>query len=147
MPEYNDVKHLVTPLKYGVKVICAHSATKVIGSSERDQIPDLIKLLEEYPNLWVDNSGICNPSRFSHLPNLANETRISERTLYGSDWPVPPNAIYYIKKLGLRKVIQLEKIKNWISRDIEIKRLHSFSDATLTRANHVLANLDHWTSR
>ncbi|MEZ4742169.1 MAG: amidohydrolase family protein [Bdellovibrionota bacterium] len=143
-PSLNDVDRLTYPLEAGVKIICAHSATKIIGSSEEDQSKTLDHLLEKYENLWVDNSGICNPSRFSHLPKLTQNPIIVDRTLYGSDWPVPSNSFYYIKKLGLKEVIQLEKIRNWIDRDIEIKRRHGYPDITLTRANQVLANLDYW---
>jgi uncharacterized protein len=145
-PTLNDVSRLELPLSLGVKVICAHSATRVIGSGERDQIPELKVLLGRYENLWVDNSGICNPSRFSHLPKLARDPAIESRTLYGSDWPVPPGAFYYLTDLGLRKVRTLQSEKNWISRDVEIKKAFGYSDESLTRANHVLANLDYWFS-
>ena len=144
-PTLNEVKRLEYPLELGVKVICAHSATRVLGSAERDQIPELKALLRKYPSLWVDNSGLCNPSRFAHLPKLATDPEIEQRTLYGSDWPVPPNAYYYINKLGIRKVLELESEKNWISRDIAIKRVFGYGEETLTRAHRVLANLDFWT--
>jgi predicted TIM-barrel fold metal-dependent hydrolase len=143
-PALNNVEHLETPLSFGVKVICAHTGTRVIGTNERDQLPELKVLLRKYQNLWVDNSGICNPSRFSHLPKLAADTEIVCRTLYGSDWPVPPNAYYYIKELGFKKVFSLEAEKNWITRDIAIKRAFGYTDETLTRAHQVLANLDYW---
>lgn len=143
-PALNDVERLELPLSQGVRIICAHSATRVLGSRERDQIPELKQLLRRYPNLWVDNSGICNPSRFSHLPRLARDSEITDRTLYGSDWPVPPSAYYYLLELGLKKVRDLESERNWISRDIAIKESFGYDRQTLTRANHILANLDHW---
>ena len=31
-------------------------------------------MLVAYPHLWVDNSGLANPSRFAHLPRLAADT-------------------------------------------------------------------------
>ncbi len=143
-PEFNNVERLRRPLDAGVPVICAHTATRILGSDEGDQIPELKRLLKAYPHLWVDNSGLCNPSRFAHLPELAKDQAIAERTLYGSDFPVPSNSFYYLKALGLRRVINFEKMPNAVARDVELKRTFGYPDATLTRANQVLANLDRW---
>lgn len=142
--EYNNVERLREPLEAGVTVICAHTATRILGTSEPDQIPALKRLLKEFPHLWVDNSGLCNPSRFSHVPKLAKDPDITARTLYGSDYPVPSNAIYYTTKLGPRHVMALERMDNLLNRDVEIKRTFGYPDATLTRAASVLANLDRW---
>lgn len=146
-PSLNQVQHLLAPLEEGVKVICAHSATRVIGSDEEDQRPLLKEYLRRFPNLWVDNSGLCNPSRFSHVPELASDPLINSRTLYGSDWPVPSNAFYYLRDMGLRKVYQLEREANWLKRDVAIKEFYGYGPDTLTRASEVLANVSWWTNR
>lgn len=145
-PEFNDINHLILPLEMGVKVICAHSGTKVLGSNERNYLPELKIMLKKYDNLWVDNSGICNPSRFKFLPFLAKDQEICARTLYGSDWPVPSNSFYYMGKIAFSKILKLERIKNTIQRDIEIKKQLGVNDKTLTTAydQKVLANLDFW---
>ena len=141
---YNNVERLREPLEAGVVVICAHTATRIIGTREKDQIPQLKVLLKTYPHLWVDNSGLCNPSRFSHVPVLAKDPEITSRTLYGSDYPVPANAVYFTTKLGPRRVLALERIANVVDRDIEIKRTFGYPEETLMRANDVLANLSLW---
>lgn len=145
-PEFNDVNLLVPPLQAGVKVICAHSGTRIITSQEPDQLPRLRELLREFPHLWLDNSGLLNPARFLHAPKLANDNDFASRTLYGSDWPVPSNSFYFTAQLGLKKVIGLETMKNPINRDIMTKRLLGYPEDTLTRANLVLANLHRWGS-
>lgn len=141
---FNNVERLRRPLEAGVRVICAHTATRILGTDEADQIPALKALLRRYPNLWVDNSGLCNPSRFAHVPRLAQDAEITGRTLYGSDFPVPSNAVYYAFKLGARRVLELERTANVIERDVEIKRALGYPDSTLDRASGVLANLDRW---
>jgi uncharacterized protein len=143
-PEFNNVLSMQVPLSMGVKVIAAHSATRIIGSKEKDQQSDLIQLMKEYPHLYVDNSGMCNPGRFAHVHKIPKNPLIESRTLYGSDWPVPSNAFYYLLKLGWREVSRLEKIPNLISRDFEIKSRFGYSAETLTRAADVLCNLDRW---
>ncbi len=145
--EFGDLHRLRQPLEAGVPLICAHTATRVLFSSEPDHTETLLRLLQEYPHLWVDNSGICNVSRYAHLPHLARQPLIAERTLYGSDWPVLSNAFYYTKDLGLRKVIQLERERNATQRDIKIKRALGYPDHTLTNHSRVLANLDRWVAR
>ncbi len=144
---YSRVEHLRPALDQGVTVICAHTATRIIASVEADQTANLKALLAQYPNLYVDNSGLCNPGRFPHTPKLAKDTEIVNRTLYGSDWPVPSNAIYYLGKLGPVRTLQLERQRNPLDRDIGIKRALGYPEATLTRASDVLANLQRWTQR
>lgn len=146
-PEFNNVERLRRPLEAGVSVICAHTATRILGTSEKDQTPGLKKLLAEYPHLWVDNSGLCNPSRFAHVPRLARDPEITARTLYGSDFPVPANAFYYPRAMGLRRMVAFERMDNQIDRDIAIKRFFGYPDATLSRAQTVLANLDRWPAK
>jgi predicted TIM-barrel fold metal-dependent hydrolase len=143
-PQFNDVLRLHVPLDQGVKVICAHSATPPLGARERDQSETLKQLLREYPRLWVDNSGLCNPSRFHHVRRLARDPLMESRTLYGSDWPVPPFASFFIPYMGVAKFMEIERIKNCFDRDVAIKRHFGYTDQTLTRASTVLANLDQW---
>jgi predicted TIM-barrel fold metal-dependent hydrolase len=143
-PQYGRLHRLELPLSLGVTVICAHSATRVLGTREPDDRPLLLEMLKKYPHMYLDNSGICNPSRFAHLPGLAKDPLIMSRTLYGSDWPVPSNAIYFLGKMPIKKVLELEQLKNPFDRDIEIKRYFGVPDETMTRANHVLAHLDRW---
>lgn len=142
--ELNDVERLRVPLEAGVPVICAHSATRVHLSRDRDQVPALREMLGRYPHLWVDNSGIANPSRFRHLPRLAADETIRGRTLYGSDFPVPSSAAYYLARLGPRRTWRLERERNPFDRDVRLKRALGFPDASLSRASRVLAHLDRW---
>lgn len=143
-PQYNDFQYLKLPLELGVKVICAHSGTPVLFGGERDQIPDIQQGIARYPHLYLDNSGLLNPGRFHSVSRLLNADDIQQRTVYGSDWPVPSNSFYFLPSLGLKKVRQLEKIKNPVERDIQIKRCLGFHPDTETRATKVLANLDYW---
>lgn len=144
-PHLRDVRLLHAPLRAGVPVVCAHSGARVHLSRDPDQIPLLREMLAQYPHLWVDNSGLANPSRFAHLPRLARDPVLTERTLYGSDFPVPSNAIYYLHRLGPGEVWRLERERNPLQRDLELKRALGYPDATLTRAAEVLPSLRRWT--
>jgi uncharacterized protein len=139
-----DLERLLPALDTGVTIICAHSAARVRFSRDPDQQPLLRRLLDRFPNLWVDNSGLANPSRSVHLPRLARDQQIRDRTLHGSDFPVISNAFYYLRKLPLRDVSALESIRNRLQRDISIKRRLGYPESTFTRAASVLPNLTFW---
>lgn len=143
-PELKDIRLIRTPLDEGVSVICAHSGTPVVVSRDVNQLPLLRSMLAEYPHLWVDNSGMANPSRFPYLSRLARDPLFQARTLYGSDFPVPSNAMYYAGRLGPQRVWALDRVRNPFDRDVRIKRALGYPDRTLTRAERVLANLDRW---
>ncbi len=137
-PEYTDLRRLRLPLEMGVPVIVAHNGVPVHLSRDPDQLPLLRGLLREFPRLWVDNSGISNPSRFAHLPRLARDAEFTERTLYGSDYPVPSLAAYYVRELGLGRVRSLQAERNPFQRDVALKRALGYPDETLVRASWVL---------
>ena len=143
-PALNDVRLLRAPLEAGVPVICAHSGAPVVLSRRPDQTPILRGLLREFPHLWLDNSGMANPSRFPSLPRSAADPELVERTLNGSDFPIPTSALYYLRRLGPRRAWALERERNPFDRDVRLKRALGYPDATLSRPATVLANLHRW---
>jgi uncharacterized protein len=143
-PSVGGVERLVPALELGATVIVAHSAAPVSYLLERSQVDLLRRLLERYPRLWAENSGLANPSRFVHLPRFADDDLIRERTLHGSDFPVVPSAMYYPRRLGVRSVLEIARERNAIQKDVLLKRALGFGERSFTRANTVLANLDRW---
>lgn len=143
-PSLKDVRLLEVPLRQGVGVICAHSGTRVPYRRDPDQLPLVRQMLRDHPHFWLDNSGMSNPSRFVHLPRLARDAELVERTLHGSDFPVPTNASYYVHRLGLKRVVALERLRNPLQRDVEIKRDLGYPDAVLTRPAEVLPHVKRW---
>lgn len=146
-PELKDLARIEYPLSLGVPMIVAHTAAPVTYAKDPDQVPLLKEMMRRYPHLWVDNSGISNPSRFPHLPRFAQDEELVARTLHGSDFPVPSNAFWYMRRLGPRRVAALERIRNRMQRDIELKRALGYPDEVLTRAASVLPNLPRWLRR
>lgn len=143
-PALKDLRRIIPPLREGVKMIVAHCGAPVAYARDADQVPLLRTMLGEFPHLWVDNSGMANPSRWMHLPRFAHDPDVSPRVLHGSDFPVPSNAFWYARRLGARRALALDRIRNRMQRDIEMKRALGFPDDALTRPAQVLANLDRW---
>jgi uncharacterized protein len=143
-PDVGDLDVMVPALEAGARVICAHAAAPIHHRREPDQRPLLRSLLERYDNLWVDNSGIANPSRFRHLPTFAADPLIRERTLHGSDFPVVSGAFYYLATLGAAEVLRIQRERNPVQREVLIKRRFGFGENSFTRAAAVLAHLSRW---
>lgn len=143
-PELKDVRRLREPLEAGVPVICAHGGVPVFYARDPDQLPIVREMLRRYPHLWLDNSGMANPSRFRHLARMAYDAELRDRMLYGSDFPVPSNAVYFPRRLGARRVWRLERTANPFDRDVRIKRGLGYPDETLTRAARVLGHAERW---
>ena len=57
---------------------------------------------------------------------------------------MPSNAFWYVRRLGARQVAALERIRNRMQRDVELKRARGYPDDVLTRAAAVLPNLGRW---
>ncbi|HEX8391021.1 MAG TPA: amidohydrolase family protein [Longimicrobium sp.] len=146
-PALKDLRRILPALRAGVPMIVAHTGAPVAYARDPDQVPLLRTMMAEFPHLWVDNSGMANPSRFQHLPRYARSADLVARTLHGSDFPVPSNAFWYARRLGMGEVARLERIRNRMQRDIEIKRALGYPDGVLTRAASVLPNLERWIGR
>jgi uncharacterized protein len=144
--ELQDLALLERPLQEGVTVICAHTAAPIIYSRDPDQTPLLRSFLGRFPNLWVDNSGMANPSRFTFLARFAREAGVRERTLYGSDFPVPSSPLYFVRTFGSATTLRLQKIDNPLHRDVAIKRALGYPEESLTRATSILPNLERWAA-
>ncbi|HET8657207.1 MAG TPA: amidohydrolase family protein [Longimicrobiaceae bacterium] len=143
-PALSDVRLLRMPLEAGVPVICAHSGARVLLSRDPDQLPLVREMLLEFPRFWVDNSGMANPGRFPYLARLAHDPLFRERTLHGSDYPVPAHAFYFPRRLGPRRVRELDAIANPFDRSIAIHRALGYPEGTLTRAAGVLGGNGRW---
>jgi predicted TIM-barrel fold metal-dependent hydrolase len=139
-----DIIGLLPALEEGVTVICAHAGAPAHYQISADQTPVLMALLERFPNLWVDNSGMMNIGRFRHIPRIANDPVIRERVMHGSDFPVPPSAMLYANRIGIRRARELTREPNPMQREIAIKRALGMPAEALTRAGRILANLDRW---
>lgn len=143
-PELKDLRLLRPALEMGVRVIVAHQGAPVLFSRDVDQTPLVREWLERFPDLWLDDSGMANPTRFSYLARHAGEEAFVARTLHGSDFPVPVRPLLFPGALGPRRVLQLERLRNPLERDLRLKLALGYPEETLSRAAKVIANLDRW---
>lgn len=116
---FNDVERLRPALEEGVTVIAAHAATP-------HQMPELIELMKKHPNLYADSSGLFNPSRahvVNELVKRVKDSLLSERILFGSDWPVPTIPSLLVASLGVQEYARIRRIQNPFDKDAELKEV------------------------
>lgn len=118
---YQNPEILRGPLDCGVTVVAAHLAS-ASHPFDTDYLATFVKMLEEYPHLFGDNSALNSPFRSKALaPSLAEP--ILSRCVHGSDLPIPISGLY----ARLRGVIdtpvwrQACREKNLLQRDYLLK--------------------------
>jgi len=140
VPELADSRILIPVLEQGVTVIAAHA-----GSSSNYFDPNFMtetaELLQRYPNLYVDNSGMNTPIRSRHFRRLLGD-EFGGRIVHGSDLPISISPLWVrlrglISSEGFRKA---KAEKNPLERDVIIKRELGFSEESFTLLGRLLGH-------
>ena len=137
--KFADPRILRLPLECGVKVIAAHGAGKS-GLWDPDYTADLLRMMDEFANLFTDNSALASPNRWRTIPALL-EPKIQSRVIHGSDFPIPSGGLgpWIGKLLSGADYSKSRKIKNPLERDVFIKKAIGFKENTFTVLGEILA--------
>ena len=136
--KFADPRILRLPLGCGVKVIAAHGAGKS-GIWDPDYTADLLHMMDEFPNLFTDNSALASPNRWRTIPALL-DPKIQPRVIHGSDFPIPSGGFgpWIGKLLSNSEYINSRKIKNPLERDVFIKQAVGFQQSTFSRLADII---------
>jgi predicted TIM-barrel fold metal-dependent hydrolase len=136
--KFADPRILQLPLECGVKVIAAHGAGKS-GIWDPDYTADLLKMMEEFPNLFTDNSALASPNRWRTIPALL-DPKIQSRVIHGSDFPIPSGGFgpWMGNLLNKSDYFKSRKIKNPLERDVFIKQAAGFEENTFFRLGELI---------
>ena len=131
--KFADPRILQLPLECGVKVIAAHGAGKS-GIWDPDYTADLLKMMEEFPNLFTDNSALASPNRWRTIKHLL-DPKSQSRVIHGSDFPIPSGGFgpWMGNLLNKSDYFKSRKIKNPLERDVFIKQAAGFEENTFFR--------------
>ena len=124
-----DPRLLEPALRRGVTVIAAHCGTRST-MTETDFFDDFRRMVQQYENLYGDTAALNLPARWHALRELAGDPVLRSRVVHGSDWPIPP--IPPPAGWGLLRE------RNWLRRDVLVKRRLGFDDDDFERASRVL---------
>ena len=136
--KFADPRILRLPLECGVKVIAAHGAGKS-GLWDLDYTADLLRMMDEFANLFTDNSALASPNRWRTIPALL-DPKIQSRVIHGSDFPIPSGGLgpWMGKLLSGANYSKSRKIKNPLDRDVFIKKAIGFKENTFTVLGEIL---------
>jgi predicted TIM-barrel fold metal-dependent hydrolase len=136
--KFADPRILQLPLECGVTVIAAHGAGKS-GLWDPDYTADLLKMMDEFANLFTDNSALASPNRWRTIPALL-DPKIQSRVIHGSDFPIPSGGLgpWIGNLLSRADYSKSRKIKNPLERDIFIKKVVGFVESTFSRLEDLI---------
>ena len=130
-----DPKLLAEALKRGVTVIMAHCGTRS-APTNRDYLPQFMRLARQYENCYGDTSALNLPSRWYAYEQILADPVVREKLVHGSDWPII--AIPPVGQIDVGTSIGLLRDPNWLRRDVRIKQRLGFDHAYWARAGNVL---------
>jgi len=132
-PELEDPRVLAAPLELGVTVIAAHCGTTA-GYGGNHFFPEFLAMLPTYPRLFGDNSALALAGKGRFVRRML-APGVVERLVHGSDLPVPIQVtpMLFEGKIDLRTWWRLRRMRNSLARDIALKRVLGFPEATFTR--------------
>ena len=137
--KYADPRTLRLPAEHGVVTIAAHAAGRS-GLLDSDYTAELIKMFDEFPNLYADNSALCTLNRWRTIKKLFPE-KVMARVLHGSDFPVSSGGfgpwIGRCLKWRDHRVASAES--NVLQRDAMLKSAMGFPEETFTRLDGLLS--------
>jgi hypothetical protein len=139
--ELADPLRLSVPLEQGVTVIAAHIATT--GESEgQDNFERLLPLFAQYPNLYTDISSLTQINKLGYLAQALEVDGLSERMLYGTDWPLQffplISSWYHLNHIGIDDAWQVSGIANKWDQDVALKVAFGVPEDVFQRAATLL---------
>jgi predicted TIM-barrel fold metal-dependent hydrolase len=136
-----DPMLLEEALRRGVTVIMAHCGTRS-SPTNRDYLPQFMRLARQYANCYGDTSALNLPSRWYAYEQILSDRIVRENLVHGSDWPII--AIPPVGRIDVGTSLRLMRDSNWLRRDVRIKQQLGFDDAYWNRAATVLRLPKNW---
>jgi predicted TIM-barrel fold metal-dependent hydrolase len=135
---YEDPAILRRPLEIGVKVIAAHAASPS-APWQTNYIPKLVSMMNEFPNLYADNSALNTPLRAAAIKDTLKEP-LASRIVYGSDLPIPISALWTWMRgmVSWGDYRKIDKDRNILARDVKLKEHLGYSEQTFTRGAELI---------
>ncbi|MHC4401572.1 MAG: amidohydrolase family protein [Planctomycetota bacterium] len=124
-------------LDQGCTVVACHCATNLPWENPKT-LPEYLKLLRKYPNLWGDTAGLSWLVRSGDFRRLRRDDLAVERLVHGSDFPVPPHALPFLPDIGLANLRRVRRIQNPLTKDLALKTALGVGQAAAERAYQLL---------
>lgn len=139
--DYGDPQRLSLALDCGVTVIAAHIATT--GSSDGiENFERILPMFARYPDLYTDISSLTQLNKLNYLARALGETGVTERMLYGTDWPLQflplVSPLFHLNHIDLKIAKSITRIDNVWDRDVALKEAFGVPEAVFERSRKLL---------
>ena len=120
-----SIEQLKSPLNLGCRIVCAHMGASSDGAfTALSRDPEkfganyftLLGWLREFDGLYADVSALLCINKARILPHLKTQTKIHDKILFGTDFPVPFSVILSSYDLPFRDRLALNRIQNPLDR-------------------------------
>jgi predicted TIM-barrel fold metal-dependent hydrolase len=135
LPRAADPMLLKPAIKRGVTIIAAHCGTHS-APGETSYLPQFMQLARDHEHFYGDTAALNLPTRWYAYRTIMADPVVSRKLVHGSDWPIPafPSPWHH----GILTSRKLMQEKNWMRRDILIKKAWGLDDAYWHRAATLL---------
>ncbi|HEY5533174.1 MAG TPA: amidohydrolase family protein [Candidatus Anoxymicrobiaceae bacterium] len=110
-----DPDRLRLPLEMGLTVVAGHAGTSGFYH-QVEYFGNMVRVCQEYQNLYADTSAIANPVRFTYREMLLQPPLV-DRLIQGTDYPVPPTPILWLAAIGPLEAARIQATRNPFDRD------------------------------
>jgi len=136
----NDMNHpelLVHALEQGVTVIAAHCGSQIFITDE-NQFKSWKQMTHKHPNLYGDISAFGYPLRRLILSQILQDPVLSQRIVYGSDFPSSVMLSSFLGKISIQELRQLKQLTNPFDKNIATMQAAGVPAATFNRVYELL---------
>ncbi len=137
--EFTGLDQVIPMLDEGCTVIAAHGGGGTLRG-EKKWFSNVLDMLEQYPELYLDNSALMRVHRKVRVFSLLESELALERLAFGTDFPVTPTPEVFARKLGVKKARELRHMENPLDMDIELKRALGFPEETFSRGYDIISS-------
>lgn len=135
--KYSSLEKVELMLKQGCVVIMAHGGGYSL-TREKKRFERVLYYLKKFKNLYIDTSALSTLHRKMTMFSILKHPFAIERTVYGTDFPIYISALPFVRKLGVKKTKELQKLKNPFERDLRIKKALGFPNNSFSRGYKII---------
>ena len=136
-----DPQRLRLALDEGCTVIASHAGMGAFFDRE-DFFPSVRALVRDYPDFYFDTAVLASMFRWRNLRRILAEPELLARTIHGSDFPFPSNALAFWNQIAPGKLAALISEKNLLERDLRLKRALGLPEEVFERGARLLAKAE-----
>jgi predicted TIM-barrel fold metal-dependent hydrolase len=133
----NDPRRLVAALDRGVTVIAAHCGVSLF-LHEKSYFRVWKEMALRYERFYGDVSAFGVITRIWPLRWILSEPRLSEKIVFGSDFPVAPLPLSCVGAIGLRRALRVNRMSNLFDQGIEMMKAVGVDPEVFARAGRLL---------